>query len=383
MRFLPLVWKNLMRRKARTIFTALSIVVAFVLFGILSAIRVAFGGGVDVTGADRLTVIHRVSLILPLPLSYRDRIAAVPGVQEVTFANWFGGIYQDPKNNLFEFAVDPKSYLDIYPEIVLPEAQKKAWLEDRSGAIVGPDVAKRFGWKIGDHIPIRGTIYRHANGSPGWDFTLDGIYTTNKKGFDTSAFLFQYDYIKEAQVRKDMVGWYVIKIADPQHAAQIAARVDALFANSPFETKTATEKAFAEAFAKQIGDVGSIITYIVTAVFFTILLVAGNTMAQSVRERTGELAVLKTLGFNDRLILGLVLLESCCLALIAGGIGLTLAWLFTLRGDPTHGYLGVFFIAQQDLIVGVLLALLLGAITGLLPGVRAMRLRIVDALRRV
>ncbi|HVT19024.1 MAG TPA: FtsX-like permease family protein [Thermoanaerobaculia bacterium] len=383
MKFLPLLWKSLMRRKVRTIFTALSVLIAFLLFGILSAIRVAFGMGVDVTGADRLAVIHKVSLILPLPISYGDRIAAVPGVKQVTHANWFGGIYQDPKNNVIEFAVDPKSYLDIYPEIVLPEDQKRAWLEDRTGAIVGPEVAKRLGWKVGDHIPIQGTIFRRRDGSRTWDFNLDGIYTTNKKGFDTSAMLIHYDYVKEARFAQGIVGWYIFTIADPQRAGAIANRVDALFANSPFETKTTTEKAFAEGFAKQVGDIGTIITSIVTAVFFTILLVAGNTMAQSVRERTGELAVLKTLGFRDGQVLALVLAESCFLALVAAAIGLALAWVFTLGGDPTHGLLPVFFIAPHDFVAGALLAVLLGLITGLLPGVRAMRLRIVDALRRV
>jgi putative ABC transport system permease protein len=383
MKFLPLVWKNMMRHRVRTIFTALSIIVAFLLFGILSAIRVAFGMGVDVTGADRLVVIHKVSLILPLPISYGDRIAAVPGVKTVTHASWFGGIYQDPKNNVFEIAVEPASYLEVYPEIYLPEAQRKAWLADRSGAIVGPAVAKRLGWKIGDHIPIQGTFFRRANGSPSWDFTLDGIYTATKKGFDTSAMLIQYDYIKEARFAQDMVGWYIIRIADPRHAAQAVNRIDTLFDNSRYETKTSTEKAFTDGFAKQVGDIGAIITAIVTAVFFTILLVAGNTMAQSVRERTGELAVLKTLGFNDRLVLGLVLAESCFLALAAAAVGLLLAWQFTRGGDPTGGYLGVFFISSQDFAVGAVLAILLGVTTGLLPGLRAMRLRIVDALRRV
>jgi putative ABC transport system permease protein len=382
MKFLPLVWKNLGRRKVRTAFTALSIVVAFLLFGILSAIRIAFRAGVDVTGADRLMVSHKVSIIQPLPIAYRDQIARLPGVREVTHANWFGGIYKDPKNFFPRMAVDPATYLAIYPEVKLPEAQKRAWLADRTGAIVGRVTANRFGFKVGDRIPILATIYTKRDGGRTWEFTVDGIYDA-AKGFDTSALLFQYDYLKEAQFASNQVGWYIIRIADPQHAQQVVDRIDAMFANSHAETKTSTEKAFAEGFAKQAGDIGAIITGIVSAVFFTLLLVAGNTMAQSVRERTSEFAVLKTLGYADGLVMGLVLLESCLLALVAGGIGLGLAWLFDSRGDPTGGYLPVFYLPSRDLVLGLALAVALGLATGALPAWQAMRLRIADALRRV
>jgi putative ABC transport system permease protein len=382
MKFLPLVWRNLGRHAVRTLFTALSILVAFLLFGILAAIRVAFSGGVDVTGADRLTVIHRVSIILPLPIAYGDRIARVPGVREVTHANWFGGIYKDPKNFFPQMGVDPATYLDIYPEIKLPEAQKRAWLADRTGAIVGRVSAQRFGFKVGDRIPILGTIFTQRKGGRTWEFTIDGIYDA-AKGFDTSAMFFQYDYLKEAAFATNNVGWYIIRIADPQHAKQVVDRIDALFANSSAETKTSTEKALAESFAKQVGDVGTIITGIVSAVFFTMLLVAGNTMAQSVRERTSELAVLKTLGYGDGLVMGLVLLESCLLTLTAGGLGLGLAWWIDSRGDPTGGYLPVFYMPSRDLALGFGLAILLGIAAAALPAWKAMRLRIVDALRRV
>jgi putative ABC transport system permease protein len=382
MRFLPLVWKNLARRWVRTTFTALSIVVSFLLFGFLAAIRLAFSAGVDVTGADRLAVTHKVSIILPLPISYGDQIARVPGVRELTHANWFGGVYKDPKNFFPRMGVDPATYLDIYPEIKLPEAQKKAWMADRTGAIVGRVTAKRFGFKVGDRIPILGTIYVKRDGGRTWEFTVDGIYDA-PKGFDTSALFFQYDYLKEALFASNQVGWYIIRISDPQHAQRVVDQIDALFANSHAETKTSTEKAFAEGFAKQAGDIGAIITGIVSAVFFTLLLVAGNTMAQSVRERTSELAVLKTLGYGDGLVMGLVLFESCLLALVAGGIGLGLAKLVTSGGDPTGGFLPVFYMPGRDLALGIGLAVALGLVTGALPGWQAMRLRIVDALRRV
>jgi putative ABC transport system permease protein len=384
MKFLPLVWKNLARRKVRTIFTALSIVIAFLLFGILSAIRVAFGAGVDVTGADRLMTTHKVSIILPLPISYGEQIARVPGVTKITHANWFGGIYKDPKNFFAQYAVEPATYLEIFPEIKLPEAQKRAWLADRTGAIVGRVTADRFGFKVGDHIPIQATIFIKRDGSRMFDFTIDGIYD-GPKGFDTSAFVFQYDYLKEASpgYSANQVGWYVFRIADPRHAQQVVNRVDALFANSPAETKTATEKAFAEGFAKQTGNIGAIIGAIVSAVFFTMLLVAGNTMAQSVRERTSEIAVLKTLGFGNGQVMGLVLAESCLLALSAAALGLGVAWLIDSRGDPTGGFLPVFYLPPRDLLLGLLLAAAFGLLTGLLPAYQAMRLPIVDALRRV
>ncbi|HXO41713.1 MAG TPA: FtsX-like permease family protein, partial [Thermoanaerobaculia bacterium] len=350
MRFLPLVWKNLARRKVRTTFTALSIVVSFLLFGILAAIRLAFSAGVDVTGVDRLAVTHKVSIIQPLPISYGDQIAHVPGVRGVTHANWFGGVYKDPKNFFPRMAVDPPTYLEMYPELKLPEEQKRAWLADRTGAIVGRVTAERFGFKVGDRIPILATIYTKRDGGRTWDFTVDGIYDA-PKGFDTSALFFQYDYLKEALFASNQVGWYIIRINDPQHAQRIVDQIDALFANSHAETKTSTEKAFAEGFAKQAGDIGEIITGIVSAVFFTLLLVAGNTMAQSVRERTSELAVLKTLGYGDGMVLGLVLFESCLLALTAGVLGLALAWLVDARGDPTGGFLPVFYLPPRDLVL--------------------------------
>ncbi len=384
MKFIALVLSNLRRRKVRTLFTLLSIFIAFLLFGFLSAIRVAFGAGASVTGADRLMTTHKVSIILPLPLSYQERIAQVPGVKEVTHANWFGGIYKDPKNFFPQYAVEPQSYLDIYPEVQLPPAQKQAFLADRAGAIVGAVTAKRFGFKVGDHVPIQATIFRRRDGSKIFDFNIDGIYTA-PEGFDTSGFIFQYDYLKESSpgYSTNQVGWYIFRVTDPKLSQQVADHVDALFANSSAETKTATEKAFAEGFAKQTGNIGQIITFIVAAVFFTLLLVAGNTMAQSVRERTSELGVLKTLGFSNRLVLALVLIESCLLALAAAVPGLAIAWLIAHRGDPTGGFLPIFYVPAADLAVGLGLACALGLVTGILPAYQAMRLRIVDALRRV
>ena len=314
MKFLPLVWRNLMRRKVRTIVTVLSVMIAFLLFGLLMAIRAAFSMGVDVAGADRLMVIHRVSIIQPLPASYGPKIRGTPGVTDLTHANWFGGYYQDPANFLANFAVDPESWLRMYPEYQLPEEQKQAWFKNRGGAVVGIDTARKFGWKVGDRVPLISPIYRKPDGSP-WDFTIDGIYDATQPGVDKTQFFFHYDYMNEtlkaADVGfSDIIGWYVFKVGDPQTADQLARRVDAMFENSSAETKTATEKVFASEWAKQVGDIGAIMVAITSVVMGFILFVAGNAMAQSIRERIKELGVLKTLGFTDGRILTIVLLES-------------------------------------------------------------------------
>jgi putative ABC transport system permease protein len=386
MKHFPLIWSYLWRRKWRTIFTLLAALFTFALFGILVATNVAFGMGVDVSGADRLIVIHKISLIMPLPIAYKERIKAVPGVEAVTHMNWFGGVYQDPKNFFAQMAVDTPTFFDLYPEYVVPPDQKKAWEADRAGVIAGRDLAQRFGWKIGDKIPIQGTIFSKKDGSRLWEFTLDGIYAPGKKGVDATQFFFHYEYLKEAASRgNDLVGWYTIRIADANRAAEISKKIDALFANSSYETKTSTEKAFAQGFANQIGNIGLIVRYVVSAVLFGMLLVIGNTMAQSVRERTNELAVLKTLGYGNGLVLFLVIAESCLLALCGAGLGLLLSWgvLTPLVGKMLKQFLPVFFIPAWGILLGIGIALLLGILTGLLPGIQAMRLRIVDALRKV
>ena len=386
MKFLPLVWRNLMRRKVRTLVTVLSIMVAFMLFGLLMAIRAAFSMGVDVAGADRLMTIHRVSIIQPLPQSYGPKIRSTPGVTDLTHANWFGGYYQEPTNFVQNMAVDPESWLRIYTEFELPEDQKAKWFADRTGAIVGIDLAKRFNWKIGDRVPLISPIYRKPDGSP-WDFTIVGIYDSSKKGVDKTQFFVHYDYMNEtlraANVGfKDIVGWYIFKVEDPATADQLAKRIDAMFENSSTETKTATEKVFASDWAKQVGDIGAIMIAIATLVMGLILFGAGNIMAQSIRERINELGVLKTLGFTNSRILGIVLLESCAIAVIGGGIGLLLAWTIIAQGDPTGGFLPIFHFPPRDLVLGIVLVALLGLAAGLLPAVQASRLKIVDALRR-
>jgi putative ABC transport system permease protein len=381
MKFFHLIWSNLKRKKLRTSLTLLSIVVAFVLFGFLSAIQQALVGGVEMAGADRLIVRHKVSLIQLLPESYKARMERIPGVTLATHQTWFGGIYQDPKNFFMQNPVEPEKFLKMHPEIILPPEQEKAWLATRTGAIVGRRTADRFHWKIGDRIPIRSPIW---TGNGNWEFDIVGIYDGKDKGTDTTPMFFRYDYFDEArQWGKGQVGWYTIRIKDPSQAAEVAKRVDEEFENSPAETKTEPEGAVIQGYASQIGNIVFIVAAILSAVFFTILLVTGNTMAQAVRERTGELGVLKAIGFTNGQIVALVLAESCLLTVLGGTLGLGLAWMFISRGDPTSGLLPMFFFPTRDLLIGIGLSLVLGFVTGIFPALQAMRLRVADALRRM
>ncbi len=381
MKFLPLLWSSLWRKKIRTIFTLLSVFVAFLLFGLLMTIRGAFSFGVDIAGLDRLVLIHKVALIMPLPVSYKERLAATEGVSIVSHQTWFGGVYQDPANFFAQMVVEPEPFMKIYPEFVIPEEQVKAWLADRQGAIVGVDLARRFGWKVGDRIPITGTIWQPKQGQT-WEFNIVGMYDGGQ-GVDKTQFFFRYDYLDENRAGgQGLVGWYVVKIADPSQAQQMGAKFDAMFANSSAETKTTTEKGFVEGFAKQVGDIGAIMVAILVAVLFTMLLVAANTMAQSVRERTSEMGVLKTLGFSNASILSLILGESVLISVLGGSLGLAAAWVIVQGGDPTNGMLPIFILPTRDVVLGGVMIVLLGLIAGALPAFNAMNLKITDALRR-
>lgn len=382
MKFLPLLWKNLWRKKVRTIFTLASVFIAFVLFGMLMTIRTAFTFGVDIAGIDRLVLIHKVSLIMPLPVSYLPRLKATPGVEEATHNSWFGGVYQDPANFFAQIAVEPEPFMKIYPEYKLPPEQMKAWLADRQGVIVGVDLAKRFNWSLNDRIPIQATIWQPKGGGQTWEFNIVGMYDGDQ-GVDKTQFFFRYDYLDENRAGgAGMVGWYIVKIADPSASQRMGATFDAMFENSDAETKTTTEKGFVEGFANQMGNIGAIMIWISAAVLFTILLVAASTMAQSVRERTSEMAVLKTLGFSNGTILALVLAESVFICVLGGGAGLGLAWLIVQGGDPTGGMLPIFVLQPQAVAAGVGLILFMGIMAGLIPALSAMQLKITDGLRR-
>ena len=381
MKFLPLLWSSLWRKKIRTIFTLLSIFIAFLLFGLLMTIRGAFSFGVEIAGIDRLVLIHKVSLIMPLPVSYLARLNTTEGVTMATHNTWFGGVYQDPANFFAQIAVEPEPFMKLYPEYQVPPEQMKAWLADRQGVMVGVDLAKRFGWKVGDRIPIVGTIWQPKQGQV-WEFNIAGLYD-GESGIDKTQFFFRYDYLDENRKQGEgLVGWYIVKIGDPGAAQQMGATFDGMFANSSAETKTTTEKGFVEGFAKQVGDIGAIMIAITIAVLFTMILVAANTMAQSVRERTSEVGVLKTLGFSNLSILALVLGESVLIAVIGGGLGLLAAWAFVQQGDPTGGMLPIFVLPTRDVVLGAALVVTLGLLAGVLPAMNAMNLKITDALRR-
>jgi putative ABC transport system permease protein len=380
MKFLPLLVANLRRKKIRTILTIGSFVVAFFLFGLLGAIRYGFRQGIDVAGADRLVVIGRTSIIQPLPRPYFERLKRVPGVKDVAHATWFGGVYQDPKNFFPQFAIVPDDWLRMYPEFVVPEAQWNAFLSDRQGAIIGQKLASRFGWKVGDRIPIKAPGFF---GGTAWEFNIRGIYHGTRPNDDETQFWFRHDYLYEKAPTywKGIVGWYIVRVSNPDNALTVAKAIDAEFANSASETRTQTESAFAAAFVKQMGNIEFLILAIGSIVFFTLLLVTGNTMAIAVRERTNELAVLKAIGYTDRFVLGLVLAESLLIAVIGGGIGL---WLASglVKQDITQGLL-LLYLPPPALVAGAAIVLLTGVLAGLLPAVGAMRLSVVAALRRV
>ncbi len=384
MKYFPLLWATLWRRKPRTIYTGLSIVVAFLLFGLLQAFNAAINSGVEVSGADRLVTTGKYSLTQVLPYSYYQQIKNVDGVAQATHASWFGGVYQTERNFFAQFPSDVETYLEIYPEILISPEQKKKMLETRTGALVAKSLADRFGWKLGDRIPIQATIWPKADRSNAWEFDLVGIFdarTAAERG-QQEMMLFHHEYFDEArQFGKGTVGWYITKVDDPARMSEVAARIDALFANSTSPVKTQTEKAFNQAFIKQLGDIGFIISSIMGAVLFTLLMLTGNTMMQSVRERVPELAVLKTIGFRDGQVLALVLAEAALMCLLSAALGIALAAVRVPIMAPhlPAGFAGMSLrpaVLVNALGIAALLALLVGA----LPALRAMRLDIVNAL---
>jgi putative ABC transport system permease protein len=372
-----------LRKKARLILTVGSFAIALFLFAFLAVVRAAFNQQADVASADRLISRNRISLSEPLPLSYYEQIARIPGLAAVTHFNWFGGIYQDEKNFFPQFVIDPEHQRQVMPELVVPDDQWQNFVHDRQGAIVGAKTAKRFGWKIGDRIPIQNSRYGPLST---WDFNIDGIYHSQNPGGDETQFWLQWAYFEEKvpQDFKGRVGWYTVKLDKPDSALSVSNAIDSLFDNSAYETKTETESAFAASFVKQFGNIEGLIMIIGSVVFFTLLLVTGNTMAIAVRERTGELAVLKAIGFSDRAVLFFILAESLMIAVIGGVLGLGLSALaIPGLGSALAGMLPPLNLSATILALGLLAALLVGAVAGIVPGIGAMRMRVVTALRRI
>ncbi len=382
-RYLPLLAASLRRRRLRVFFTLASIVIAFLLFGLAESLRYSLQSGVDVAGADRLLTMHKVSFTQLLPASYENRIEAIDGVVEVSPQTWFGAWYRDERNQIPAFPVDPEAMLRMYPEFVIPEEQRLAWVADRTGILIGRGLADLTGWKVGDAVPLRSAIWRKEDGSDAWDVTVRAIYD-QPQGGDTRQIFLHQDYFDEAKGQaKGLVGWYVVKVTDADRAQSIGREIDLQFANSPYETKTSSERAMAQSFVNQVGNIGAILRAIVFAVFFTMLLVTANTMAQSVRERTNEIGVLKTLGWTNAGVLGLVLAESVLITLLGGAAGLAGAWWLSVQFEPVfRQYLPGFRLPADAVAVGVAIMLGLGLVAGAVPALQAMRLRIVEALRR-
>ena len=382
MKFRSLIFANLFRKKVRLVLTVGSFAIALVLFTFLAVVRSAFNRGIEIAGADRLVIVDRVGLMNLMPISYADQMRAIPGVKYVTHDHWFGGVYQDERNFFPQFVVDVENHRQVYPEFKVPDDQWNNFVKDRQGAIAGARLAERFHWKVGDRIPIKTTLYGGAT----WEFNLDGIYHTDKPDGDQGQFWLQWKYFDEnvPSVIKSTAGWYIVKLDSPDDAVRVAKAIDEKFANSAHETKTETESAFAGYFAKQFGNIEFLILTIGSVVFFTLLLVTGNTMAISVRERTGELAVLKAIGLKDRSVLFLVLTESMLIALVGGVLGLLLAWAaIPVIGAALTGLLPPLFLSKTMLSLGVLFAVFVGVLSGVIPGVNAMQMSVVNALRRV
>jgi len=382
MKYFSLIWASLFRKKARTILTLLSIVVAFMLFGLLQAVSQAFSGGAEAADADRMITNAKYSIIDMLPISYKAQIESVPGVKAVAFASWFGGSYQDKPARFAVFPVVPDEYLSVAPELQMSAETRAAWNATRTGAVVGEALAKQMNWKVGDKVPLQADIWPQKDGSLTWTFDIVGTFHNSKdQANGDSALLFRYDYFDEArQFAKGTIGWFLVKVDDRRNAERVGKAIDNQFGNSSHATKTQTEQAFAQGFAKQFGDIALIVSAILGAVFFTILVLTGNTMSQALRERIPELGILKTVGFSNQAVWWLVLLESLLLAMLGAALGLLLA-MSTVNGlkDTLSGF-GVTRVSWRVVAEGLFIAFLLGVLVGVAPAMKAMRLKIVDAL---
>jgi putative ABC transport system permease protein len=381
-----LVRKNLFRRKLRAALMIVSILIAFMIFGVLAGFYRAFTAGEDRAAADRLITVNKINFTQPMPIAYFNRVRAVDGVRQVTHANWFGGYYQDPKNFLMTLAIEPATYFDVYrSELDVPPEQLQAFISDRSSAVIGESMARKWGWKVGDRVPVASNIFtQRSNGSHTWDFTIAGIVKGKAEQVSTDFLLFQYAYFDETRTfGKDTIGWLILQTNSPENNDRVAKTIDAMFANSTAETSTDTEKAFGKAFAAQFGNIALIVFLVVGAAFVTILMIVGNTMALSIRERTREIGVLKTLGFSGPRILRMVLGESVLLALLGGLPGLAIAALITIALRASLANIApAFAVSPVIALEGIALMIALGLFTGVIPALNAMRLKIATALGR-
>ncbi len=384
MKDLYLIYKNLTRKPLRLFLTSFAIFIAFLLFGAVTTLKSALDSGVELSADDRLVVLNSINFTNPLPVAYVNRVKAVEGVSKVTHANWFGGYFQEPTNQVVTFAVDPETYLDVYSELVIDPAQQDAWFRNRQGILIGERLAKINGWKVGDRIPLSSNIFSQDNGSSTWDFVVEGVFTGNDEQVDTGYAIFHYKYFMETQTMGgDWIGWIILTTTDPALNESVARAIDDQFANSSTETDTSTEKAFNKAFIEQIGNVGLIIFGVVFMAFFTILVVVGNAMVLAVRERTGEIAVLKSLGFTSPRIFRMVLAESMLLSLLGGMAGLGGAYVVVAGAkDAMAQFLPNLVLGTDTALQAFGFMVLLGLVTGLLPAYNALKLNIITAFSR-
>ena len=381
-KFFPLFVSNLSRKPVRTTLTLASIAVAFTLFGLLRTLQSALDFGADLAGVDRLVTMHKMTLIQLFPRSYLTQIDSVEGVAAAASFNWFGATYQDDRNQIGAMSTDPDRFFDVYPEYEMSEEQKADWAADRGSMIVGRSLAERYGWEVGDTVPLQSIFYQRTDGTNSWDFRVAGIFDAGNG--DNASIYFHWEYLNETIGSPDLIGYVGLRVEDPAQLDAVADRVDARFANSSAETKTDTERAFIQGFANQMGDIGAIVAAVVTAAFFTILLVSGNTMAQSVRERTNEFAVLKTLGYSSTGVSFMVLAEAFVITALGGIIGLGLAAVFAqVLSAALAQFFPIIGLPPSTYVIGAGLVIVLSVLAALIPSMQAGRLEITEALREV
>ena len=384
MKDLYLVYKNLTRKKLRLFLTCFAIFIAFLIFGAVTALQGALNSGVEMSADNRLVTVHKTNFTLSLPYSYVNKAQGIDGVDKVTHANWFGGYFQEPTNEVVTMAVDPETYFEVYSEMVVDPDELATWKSNRTGVMVGERLAKVNNWKVGDRIPISSNIFSHKDGGQTWELVVDGIFKPGTDAGDAGYMVFHYKYFMETQTwGGDYVGWLVLTTDSPSLNESVAKAIDENFANSQAETDTSTEKAFNKAFIEQIGNIGLIITSIVFMAFFTILVVVGNTMVLAVRERTNEIAVLKTVGFSSPRIFAMILTESCLLSFIGGLFGLLAAFVIVKGASEQLARFLPNLVLDQGIILQALgYMLLLGLVTGILPATNALRLNIITAFNK-
>jgi len=379
-----LVYKNLTRKKMRLFLTSFAIFIAFLIFGAVSALKGSLDSGIEMSADNRLVVVHKTNFTVSLPYAYVNKVKSIEGVKDVTHANWFGGYYQEPASQIVAMAVEPQTYFDVYNELVIAPEEKQRWLKNQTGMLIGKRMAKVYGWKIGDRVPISSNIFSHKQGGHTWEFVVDGIFDAEEVQTDTGYMIFHYKYFKETQsFGGSNVGWLVLTTDSSSINEKVAKAIDMEFANSQAETETSTEKAFNKAFLEQLGNIGLIIFSVVFMAFFTILIVVGNTMVLAVRERTNEIAVLKTLGFKSIRIFKMILMESLLLAFIGGLIGLAVSYL-VIQGvsEQLARFLPNMVLSQSIIIQALVYMLVLGFVTGIVPAMSALRLNIISGFNR-